>query len=157
MNTPASSLRLAHRMAYLLGGLLCFGTPGVISILVLLRMVPPGTQPVTGSVQQVGYLLTGLVFLSAAWVWWRRGRALAAFPSAPEVARPGLVMRETLVFAGALETSSLCGLVYWLLVGQQALRHVWGFILLTPLLFLVLVPRYDHWHQGLTDAHPGIG
>ncbi len=157
MNASAGSLRLAHRTAYVLGALLCLGTPGLISILVLLRVVPPGTQPVTGSVQQVGYLLTGLVFLSAAWVWWRRGRALAAFPSASEAARPGIVMRETVLFAGALETSSLCGLVYWLLVGPQALRHVWGFILLTPLLFLVLVPRYDHWQQGLADAHPGIG
>ena len=157
MNAPASSLRLAHRLAYSLGALLCFGTPGMIAVLVLLRVVPPGGQAVAGSIQQVGYLLTGLVFLSAAWVWWRRGRALAGFASAPEAARPGILMRETVVYAGALETSSLCGLVYWLLVGTQALRHVWGFILLTPLLFLVLVPRYDHWQQGQADAHLGLG
>jgi hypothetical protein len=47
------------------------------------------------------------------------------------------------------ESSSLCGLVYWILVGNLGYRHVWGFILMTPLLFLVLVPRYTQWVKAL--------
>jgi hypothetical protein len=36
-----------------------------------------------------------------------------------------------------------------MLVGTQGTRHVWGFILLTPVLFLALVPGYDRWVKQL--------
>jgi hypothetical protein len=97
----------------------------------------------------VGYLFTGLVFLSGAWVWWRSGRALREFKDLPEGRRPAAILREGLLYAVAFEASSLCGLVYWILVGSHAARHVWGFLLLTPLLFLALVPRFDRWAKSL--------
>jgi hypothetical protein len=60
-----------------------------------------------------------------------------------------VILREVLVYAALFEASSLCGLVYWTLVGAQAPRHAWGFILLTPALFLALVPRARRWRQAL--------
>jgi hypothetical protein len=139
----------AQRLGYGLGLALCLGTPGLIAGLILARVVPAGNQAPEGVFQQLGYLFSGLVFLSAAWVWWRSGRLLRGFRAVPEALRPGVVLRESLVYAAAFEASSLCGLVYWALVGVHAARHAWGFVLLTPLLFLVLVPRADRWKKAL--------
>jgi hypothetical protein len=135
--------------AYALGLALCFGTPGLIVILLLSGVVPPGTESPVGIYQQLGYLFTGLVFLSAAWVWWRSGRQLREFKALPPALRPAVILREGLLYAAVFEASSLCGLVYWILVGSQAARHAWGFILLTPVLFVTLVPRYDRWAKSI--------
>jgi pimeloyl-ACP methyl ester carboxylesterase len=143
------ALRSAHRRGHLLGLALCLGTPALIAGLVLSGAVPPGRELAEGVYRQVGYLLTGLVFLSAAWVWWRSGRVLGEFRDIPEGERPATVIRESLLYAATFEVSSLCGLVYWTLVGTHGGRHTWGFILLTPVLFLAFVPRYDRWVRQL--------
>jgi hypothetical protein len=143
------ALRSAHRMTYALGLALCFGTPGLIAVLLLSGVVPPGTEAPEGVYQQLGYLFTGLVFLSAAWAWWRSGRVLREFKTLPQPQRPTVILREGLLYAAVFESSSLYGLVYWILVGSHATRHVWGFILLTPVLFLALVPRYERWAKSL--------
>jgi hypothetical protein len=145
----ANTLRSAHRRAYGLGLALCFGTPGLIAVLLRLGVIPPGTQVPEGMFQQIGYLFTGLVFLTAAWVWWRSGRVLREFKVLPETRRSAVILQEGLLYAMVLETSSFCGLVYWILVGDHAARHVWGFILLTPVLYLALMPRYDRWAKAL--------
>lgn len=149
MNGTTDPLRAAHRLAYLLGLVLCVGTPSLIALLLLLGVVAPGQQTPEGIYQQVGYLFTGVVFLSAAWVWWRSGRMLREFKAVPAAKRPSVVLRESLIYAVVFEASSLCGLVYWTLVGAHAARHAWGFILLTPVLFLTLVPKYDRWANHL--------
>lgn len=136
-------------MAYGAGLALCFGTPGLISALLLSGVVPAGSQRPEGVYQQLGYLFTGLVFLSATWVWWRSTRALASFKDLAEAERPATILREALLGAVVLESSSLGGLVYWTLVGSHSPRHVWGFILMTPLLFLALVPRFKRWEAAL--------
>lgn len=149
MNDGSGPIRVAHRVAYGLGLTLCFGTPGFISALLLSGVVPPGNQAVEGVYQDLGYLFTGLVFLSASWVWWRSGQALRAFKTQPESRRPGFLLRECLLYAVAFESSCLLGLGYWALVGNHAARHAWGFILLTPALFLALVPRLGRWAKAL--------
>jgi hypothetical protein len=149
MNGPVQSLRSAHRLAYGLGLALCFGIPGLIAVLLRSGVLPPGVENPQGVFQQVGYLFTGLVFLAAAWVWGRTSGVLRTFKLLPETRRPGVLLREGLLYAGVLDISSLCGLVYWVLVGEHAVRHVWGFILLTPVLYLALMPRYDRWAKAL--------
>jgi hypothetical protein len=148
MNGPAGTLRSVHRRAHGLGLALCLGTPALVAGLVGSGAVPPGTQVPEGIYQQIGYLFTGLVFLSAAWVWGRSGQVLRGFKALPEDRRPAVVLREGLLYAAALDLSCCCGLVYWLLVGNHGARHVWGFILLTPILFLVLMPGYDRWAKA---------
>jgi len=143
------SLRTAHRIAYLLGLSLCVGTPGVIAVLLATGIVPPGAEAPEGVYQQLGYLFTGLVFLSATWVLWRSGRVLRGFRLVPEGQRPGVVLRESLIYAALFEASAILGLIYWILVGTHAARHAWGFILLTPLLFVGLVPREARWMKAL--------
>jgi hypothetical protein len=151
VNGATGTLRSAHRMAYGLGLLLCVGTPGLIAALLGSGAIPPGTQVPEGTFQQIGYLFTGLVFLATAWVWWRSGQVLREFKALPEPSRAAVLLREGLLYAAVLETSSLCGLVYWILVGGHAARHAWGFILLTPLLYLALMPRYDRWAEALEN------
>lgn len=143
------SLRSAHRRGYGLGLVLCVGTPALLAVLMAARVVPPGSQAPEGLVQQVGYLFTGLVFLSGAWAWGRRGRTLRGLKGVAEARRPALVLRESLLYAAAFEASSIWGLIYWILAGTQAGRHAWGFLALTPMLFLALVPRFDHWAKSL--------
>jgi len=145
------SLRSVHRSAYGLGLALCFGAPGLIAVLLGSGVVPPGAQVPEGLFQQIGYLFTGLVFLTGAWVWWRSGKTLREFKALQACRRPAVILREGVIYAVVLETSSLCGLVYWILVGEHAARHAWGFVLLTPILFLALMPRYDRWAKALED------
>lgn len=149
MNGEAGALRRAHRLVYGMGLVLCFGLAGLIGVLLRSGAVPPGTQTPEGICQQIGYLFTGLVGLTAAWVWWRTGTVLREFKALSEARRPAVILREGLLWAAVLETSCLCGLAYWALVGHHAVRHVWGFILLTPLLYLALMPRYDRWAGAL--------
>ena len=149
MNGTAKALRSAHRMAYGLGLVLCVGTPGLIAVLLRSGVIPPGTHVPDGIFQQIGYLFTGLVFLSAAWVWWRSGKVLRDFKALPEARHAAVIRQEGLLYAVVLETSSFCGLVYWILVGNHGARHAWGFILLTPVLYLALMPRYDRWAKAL--------
>jgi len=143
------ALQPSPRVAYGVGLALCLGTPGLIAVLLLSGAVPAGTQPPEGVLRQVGYLFTGFVFLSATWVWLRSTRALQTFREVPEARRPSVIFRETLISALALESSCLCGLIYWMLVGSHSPRHVWGFVLMTPLLFLALVPRSSRWAGAL--------
>ncbi|HJV39293.1 MAG TPA: hypothetical protein VJ528_10675 [Geothrix sp.] len=149
-------LRTACRQARLVGLALCLGTPILIGALILSGLVPAGNHPPEGTYLQVGHLFTGLVFFSAAWVLWRRGAVLKAFPEVPVSLQTGVVLRETLIYAALFELSSLYGLVYWLLVGAHAARHVFGFIVLSPLLFLAFAPRLRHWAKPL-ESGPGGG
>ena len=151
MNGPTEPLRSAHCRAYGFGLGLCLATPGVMAGLVVSGAVPAGTLAPEGFCQEIGYLFTGLVFLSSTWVWWRAGRVLRAFKDLPGGQRASLVGREVQTYAVVLSSSCFCGLGYWRLVGHQAARHVWGFILMTPLLFLALVPRWDRWAKALED------
>jgi len=138
-----------------MGLALCLGTPALIAMLILTGAVPPGTQAPVGLFEQLGYLFTGMVFLASSWSWWRLGQVLRGFKALPEVQRAPVLLRECLLAAAASEGSSLLGLVYWCLVGTHATRHVWGFILLTPLLFLALVPRWERWVRALDMDSPG--
>jgi hypothetical protein len=149
VNGGVDAIRASHRLAWTLGLGLCLGTPGSIAALLLLKVVPAGTQVPEGIYLQVGYLCTGLVFLSAAWIWHRSGQVLLGFKLLPEAERPGVVRRECLLAAAVFGASSLLGLVYWMLVGAHAPRHAWGFILMTPVLFLALVPRGERWLKAL--------
>ncbi len=158
MSDPLTPLRSAHRGAYGVGLALCLGTPVLIALLILSGVVPPGTQAPVGFLEQVGYLFTGVVFLASSFTWWRLGQVLRGFKELPERQRAQVLLRESLVAAATCESSSLLGLAYWCLVGNHATRHVWGFILLTPILFLALVPRLERWVQALdADASGANG
>lgn len=152
MRVGVDALESACRRARLLGGLVAVGLPALAAGLAFGGIVPPGAHSPEGSFLSLGHTFTGLVFLSAAWILWRRGRVLATFHKVEASLRPRVVLRESLMYAALAGASSLYGLIYWSLVGLHAARHAVGFIALGPVLFLVLLPRPEAWRKALEGA-----
>ena len=139
----------AYRQARVAGLIICVAWPLLLMGMVATGRVRPGTAPLEGPAKQIGYTFTALVFLSAAWVTWRSGKVLKNFRDlAPEL-RPRVVMRESLIYAAIFETSSLWGLLYWMMAGQNAARYVGTFMALTPIMFFFFVPRFHAWKLAL--------
>jgi len=139
----------AYKRARLAGLVICVAWPLLLMAMVATGAVKPGTAPLAGPAKQIGYTFTGLVFLSAVWVTWRSGKVLKGFRDlAPEL-RPRTVLRESLIYAAVFETSSLWGLLYWMMVGTAAARYVGTFMALTPIMFLFFVPRFYAWKLAL--------
>lgn len=142
-------LEKAYRVSLFVGMAMGFLSPLIISGLLLTGAVPAGRLLAPELIQQVGYLFTGLVFLAGAWSFWRSGRVLAGFRKVDPQRRPSVLLRTSLLFAALSELSCILGLIYWILAGAVAGRHAWGFLLLTPLLFLGVVPRKARWMKAL--------
>jgi hypothetical protein len=149
--TPGWSRELdgAYRLALVASAALGIGTPLLFSVLLISKVIPPGNLLTAELVLQVGYLFTGLVFLAAAWSFWRSGVALSEFHKADPTLRAGILLRHGILHAGLSELSCLLGVTYWVLAGAVAGRHCWGFILLTPLLTAGGVPWKARWKQAL--------
>jgi len=150
----SEDLRSTHRRIWTIGLSFCLLLPLLLLGLAEEGFLPPGTYPVEGVYQQVGYTFTGLVFLVAAWVAWRRGQVLKAFRTQAPAERPRILVRETLLYAVLAGTSALWGALYWVLVGWNAFRHVLAFLFLTPAMFLFFVPGLDIWVRALKEETP---
>ena len=143
------SLLPAYRRARLVGLIICVAWPLLLIVMVATGSVKPGTAPMAGPAKQIGYTFTALVCLAAAWVTWRSGKVLKGFRELSLEERPRVVMRESLIYAAVFETSSLWGLLYWMMVGQNGARFVGTFMALTPLMFFLFVPRLHAWKLAL--------
>lgn len=139
----------AYKRARVAGLVICVAWPLLLMVMVATGAVKPGNAPMTGAAKQIGYTFTGLVFLAAAWVTWRSGKVLKGFRDLAPESRPGVVFRESLIYAAVFETSSLWGLLYWMMVGTAAARYVGTFMALTPIMFLFFVPRFYAWKVAL--------
>lgn len=152
MAEPLDLLAPAYRTARLIGWTICGAWPLILAGLVLAGVIPPGNHPVEGVYQQVGYTFTGLVFLSAAWVAWRKEKVLRGFRRVAPAIRLRLLQREILLYAALFEFSCLWGVLYWMLIGRGALRYVLAFMALTPIMFYILVPRLPAWIQAQEEV-----
>jgi hypothetical protein len=154
MSEVPEELRAIHRRIWIAGLVLCLLGPLILLGLVSQGLVPPGSHAVEDIYQQVGYTFTGLVFLAAAWMAWRKGRVLATFRAQLPGNRPRFLVRETLFYTALSGSSSLWGTLYWMLVGWNAFRHVVAFLLITPALFLFFVPSLGTWVRALQEETP---
>ncbi len=104
-------------------------------------LCPPGSLPVAGAPQQLGYSFTGLTFLAAAWLAWRRMRGAPpsglSDGSAQGAAYRGEIRTVLLVSA----STTLWGCLYWRMVGWHGARHALTFLVLTPAMYLCFAPR----------------
>ena len=148
-----SSLSKAFRLAYALGLALCLAWPLVLQLM-LGTAIAPGSAPPGGVVAELGYTFTGLTFGAALFVTWRWGRVRASFASVPPPRRPGVLIRETLLYAALFELSALYGLVYYALGGPLAERHARAFIALSTIMFFVFVPRLQAWRDAAGMPRP---
>jgi hypothetical protein len=105
-------------------------------------------------VAQLGYTFTGLTFASAVFVTWRWGRVRRDFKALPPERRPGVLLRETILYAALFELSSLYGLIYYALGGPRAGQYARGFIALTTIMFFVFVPRFSAWREAAQEEQP---
>jgi hypothetical protein len=152
-NAANPPLARAFRIAYVLGLFICVAWPLALQLM-LGTAIQPGSAPPGGVVAQLGYTFTGLTLGSALFVTWRWGRVRKQFAAMPQEGRPGLVLRETILYAALFELSSLYGLIYYALGGVAAERYSRSFIALTTVMFFVFVPRFQAWRDAAQEEQP---
>ena len=152
MDPQASDLSLARafRLAYGVGLAICLAWPLLLQLM-LGTAIQAGAAPPDGVVAQLGYTFTGLTFASAVFVTWRWGRIRRDFRALAPERRPGVVLRETILYAALFELSSLYGLIYYALGGPRAGQDLPG----------LHRPHHDHVlrfrppFQCLAGSRPG--
>jgi hypothetical protein len=144
-------LHIAYKRARLLGLVLCVAWPLALMVMVGRGVIRPGENSPQGVIKQLGYTFTALTFFAAAFVTYRSGKVLKGFKDLDRAKRPGVIFRESLLYAALFELSCLYGLLYWTLVGRNAYQHVLVFMALSPLMFFFFVPRFDAWKLALGD------
>ncbi len=141
-------LRRAVQRARLLGLALCLAWPLVLMVMLGAGLVRPGTLAPVGPLRTLAFGFTGLSLLSAGWVTWRTQRVMKGFATLDRAEQPRVAFRESLLYAALFELSCLYGLIYWMLVGRNAFQHVLTMLALTPVMFMLFVPRYEHWREA---------
>lgn len=151
--TPIPTVEKAWRIAYGIGLFIAVAWP-----LALQLMLGTAIRPMAGAlgatVRELGYTFTGLTFAAALFITWRSGRVRAGFKALPETARPGTVLRETVLYAALCELSAVYGILYFALGGPEAERHARAFLALAPIMFLVFTPRLGAWLEAAGEAEP---
>jgi len=148
--TPLN-LQKAWRVAYVIGLLIAVAWP-----LALQLMLGTAIRPMAGAlgatVRELGYTFTGLTFAAALFITWRSGKVRARFKDLAPGARPGTVLRETVLYAALCELSAVYGILYFALGGVEAERHARAFLALAPIMFLVFTPRLGAWLEAAGEA-----
>ena len=132
---PTPDSQLPPRGPYILGLLVCVLWPLLLEL--GLTHLPPGEASDPALVQDLGHCFTGLVFLAAAFVFWRMRRV----KDQPQEARFQALGRETSMASLIFAACSILGLLYYGLAGPAGERHARSFIAVVPIMFLVFVPR----------------
>jgi hypothetical protein len=153
MTSENPSLTKAFRTAYLIGLVLCVFWPLMLQLM-LGTAIRAGSAPPGGVIQQLGYTFTGLTFAAAFFVTWRWGRVRREFRELDEARRPGVILRETILYAALFELSALYGLLYYALGGPGAERYSRSFLALTTVMFFVFVPRFQAWQEAAQEPQP---
>nr|WP_320133815.1 hypothetical protein [uncultured Holophaga sp.] len=141
-----ATLKRAALLPYALGLALCVAWPLALEIfLTRLPIAPPSSSQV---VESTGHTFTGLVFLAAAYIFWRRRRARGKLSDQSPRARCQSLKRELLVATLIFGACSLLGPLYFVLAGRPGLRHARSFIATVPIMFLAFSPRLSSWASG---------
>ncbi len=141
-------LQTIFRLAYGLGLVLCVVWPLVLQVLIG-RMLQPGLLGAVDLARDLGYTFTGLVALSALYVVRRSKRVREGFAQVEPPKRGRVIALETLLYSALFGLSTLFGLAYLALGGPEASRYARSFVALSPVMFLLFVPRLAAWHKAL--------
>lgn len=152
-NGNLNSITRAWRLAYGIGLFICVAWPLVLQLM-LGTVIRPGADAPGAAARELGYTFTGLTFAAALFITWRSGKAKAGLPALPPQARPGAVLRETVIYAALCELSALYGLATYALGGSLAERYARSFIALATVMFFVFVPRLRAWLEAAGEEAP---
>ncbi len=141
----------AVRSARIIGLFLCLAWPLVLMAIITVGGIAPGQLRAEGWVQQVGYTFTGLSLVAAGYVTWRTGVLMKEFRALAPSDRARVAFRSSLGFSILFLLSSVYGLVYWRMVGRNAFQHVLLFVVLSPAMFFIFMPRLEHWMNALQE------
>jgi len=145
-NPETSTLRRAHRGPYLLGLALCVLWPALLEL--LLGRLPQGEPSSPDVIQSVGHTFTGIIFLAAAYIFWRKRRAKAALGEQDPSAHAASLRRETYMASILFAVCSLLGPLYFGMAGSPGMRHARSYIAAVPILFFAFAPRVSSWVPG---------
>lgn len=140
--------RTTFLLAYGLGVGLCVAWPLVLLGLIG-RRLQPGLPGQAELVRDLGYTFTGLVILAALYVVRRSKRVRQRFAQVETAKRGRVIALETLLYSALFALSALFGLVYLALGGPEAVRYARAFVALSPIMFLLFVPRLSAWRDAL--------
>jgi len=132
---PIPDRQTPPRGPYLFGLVVCVLWPLLLEL--GLTRLPQGEASDPAVVQNLGHSFTGLVFLAAAFVFWRM-RRIKGHP--PDFRNP-VLGRETLLASLLFAGCSVLGVLYYGLAGPAGERHARSFIAVVPIMFFVFVPR----------------
>lgn len=132
------------RKAYGAGAFLCVGLPLALQA-GLSWIIPPGQAPVGETLQQIGYTFTGLSVLALGIAARRLRKALEADPGIEAARRATTAAREIGLGSLLILCCATFGCLYWALGGRSVERHARTFLALSPVGFLLLVPRPSRW------------
>ncbi|BDU77660.1 hypothetical protein [Mesoterricola sediminis] len=152
-NGNPPSITRAWRIAYGIGLFICVAWPLFLQLM-LGTVIRPGAEAPGGVARELGYTFTGLTFAAAIFITWRSGKARAGLAALPPQARPGAVLRETVLYAALCELSALYGLATYALGGNLAERYARSFIALATVMFFVFVPRLQAWLEAAGEEAP---
>lgn len=144
----AGELRKPFLLAYGLGLALCVAWP-LILLGLIGRLLQPGLLGAMELARDLGYTFTGLVVLSALYVARRSKRMRQGFTQVEATKRSRVVAMETLLYSALFALSALFGLIYLALGGPEAIRYARTFVALSPIMFLLFVPRLSAWRSAL--------
>jgi hypothetical protein len=146
---PSASTGLDRilRRAYGAGAILCLGLPLALQA-GLPRLIHPGGNPAGEALRQIGYTFTGLSILVLALAVRRVRTAQAALPGLEPSLRPAAAARATLLASALILLCAVFGCLYWALGGGNVERHARTFLALSPVGFLLFVPRPSRWRPA---------
>ena len=134
--------RARLRRYYAWGAALCVVLPLALQA-ALGPLLPPGRNPAGETLLQIGYTFTALSALCLALAAQRLRRAKADGP------------RSAWAILGASPLILSCaafGCLYWALGGRTVERHARTFLALSPIGFLLFVPRPGTWTERAPPA-----
>jgi len=145
---PAADLIFRYRIARMIGLVVCVAWPLILMMLIMTEKVVPGNFISEGLVREFSYTLTALTLGGTFFVNYRSGKVLFRFKDQPEEEKPHIVFRESLIYILVIQMTTWYGLIYWLIPGWNASRHVGTFIMLTPICFFLFIPRLSQWESN---------
>ncbi|MFM8621989.1 MAG: hypothetical protein ACKOB3_01205 [Holophagaceae bacterium] len=143
----STNLISRFRIARMIGLVACVAWPLILMLLIMTEKVVPGNFIPEGLVKEFSYTLTGLTLAGTFFVNYRSGKVLSRFKDQPDEEKPHIVFRESLLYTLVIQMTTWYGLMYWLIAGWSASRHVGTFIMLTPICFFLFIPRLSQWES----------